>query len=145
MTVRFTHLPQVGPAPGLVVEFYHGATGVHDIIEVFAAEISAGVRRPGLRALCDFRNATVDASAAQLAELVEWVLDHEEYMRDARWAVVVDRLEVARVSRRLADHHLPRIGAESRIFESVEAACGWLGVPTIEPREIGPQPPPTVA
>lgn len=145
MTVRFTHLPHVGPPPGLVVELYHGATGVHDILEVLAAEISAGVRQPGLRALCDFRRATVDASAAQLHELAEWVLDHEEFMRDARWAVVVETAEVARVSRRLADHLLPRIGAQSRVFESVPEACSWLGVPVVEPREIGPEPPPTLA
>ena len=145
MTVRFTHLPGVGPAPGLVVELFHGATGVHDIIEVFAAEISAGVRVPGLRALCDFRRASVDASAAQLHELGEWILDHEEFMRDARWAIVVESAELVRVPAWSAEPLLPRIGAESRAFDSVHEACVWLGVPFVEPREIGPEPPPTLA
>ena len=145
MTSRFTHLPGLGPEPGLVVELYHGATGIHDIIELFAAEISAGVRRPGLRALCDFRHATVDASAAQLHELAEWVLEHREFMRDARWAVVVDRLDVARVSARLAEQLLPQIGAESRTFDNVHDACGWLARPFVDPREIGPEGPGTVA
>jgi hypothetical protein len=133
MRTHFTHLPEAD----LVVEKFHGRLGVHDILEVFDAEIRAGIRKPGLRALADYREATVEASAVQLHELAQWVVDHAEFMREARWAVLVQRREVARISKRVADVMLPRIGAESRVFEDPHEACAWLGVDYVDPREVG--------
>ena len=135
MNTRFLHLPEIGPEPGLLLEIFEGPLEVHDIIDLFAAEIAAGVRRPGMRAIADYRGAIVEASAHQLQELAHWVIDHAEYMRGARWAVVVDDAAVTRVSSRVAESTLPAIGAQSRSFESLAEACGWLGVPWIDPRE----------
>lgn len=133
MPVRYS----VDPERALVTLTYEGEPTFVETQATIDAALACGDLKTTSRVFVD-RRGQRPPSSAYMRTMVDYVHSHRQSLQGTRWAIAVNREELASYGlARMAQILLSEGPIELRVFKSADAAIGWL-LDGVEPAPEGP-------